>query len=110
MSQAQNRNTTIPNRFHNLPNEMLADALGRADAVLKGAEAECKALKDEFKRRGLLQAAGNEFTVTATEQISGRIDAKAVREFLGDAYYRFENAVVSTVIRVKAVNRLAAAA
>jgi hypothetical protein len=44
-------------RFHNLSNEALADVLGRADAVLKGAEAECKALKDEIKRRGLLEAA-----------------------------------------------------
>jgi len=33
------------NRFHNLSNEALADAIGRADAVLKGAEAECKALE-----------------------------------------------------------------
>jgi hypothetical protein len=37
------------NRFHNLTNEMLADAIGNADAVLKGAEADCKALKGEFK-------------------------------------------------------------
>jgi hypothetical protein len=29
-------------------------ALGQADAVLKGAEAESKALKDEFKRPWLL--------------------------------------------------------
>ena len=35
------------------PTQQLADALGHADAVLKGAEAECKALKDEIKRRGL---------------------------------------------------------
>jgi hypothetical protein len=33
------------NRFHNLSNEALADAIGRVDAVLKGAEAECKALE-----------------------------------------------------------------
>ena len=32
-------------RFHNLSNEALADAIGQADAVLKGAEAEVKALK-----------------------------------------------------------------
>jgi hypothetical protein len=110
MSQAQNRNITIPNRFHNLANEMLADALGRADAVLKGAEAEVAAIKAEIKQRGILEAAGDHFTVKVTEQISGRLDAKAVREFLGDTYFKFENAVVSTVIRIKAVNRLAAAA
>jgi hypothetical protein len=96
-------------RFHNLSNETLADALGEADAILKGAEAEVKALKDEFKRRGLLDAAGEHFAVRASEQISGRLDTKAVREFLGDRYHRFELAVVSTVIRIRSVERLAAA-
>jgi hypothetical protein len=52
-------------RFHNLSNEALADMLGQADAVLKGAEAECKALKDEFKARGLTDVAGEHFAVTA---------------------------------------------
>ena len=99
-----------PSRFHNLSDQALADALGHADAVLKGAEAECKALKDEFKRRGLTEVQGDSFLVTATEQIAGRLDGTAVKAFLGDAYHRFEKAIVSTVIRVKAVNRLAAAA
>jgi hypothetical protein len=62
MPQATNLSTT--SRFHNLTNEMLADAIGGADAVLKGAEAEAKALKEEFKSRGLLTAAGEHFTVT----------------------------------------------
>jgi hypothetical protein len=80
-------------RFHNLSNEALADMLGQADAVLKGAEAECKALKDEFKRRGLIEVAGDQFTVTTTEQIAGRLDAKDVKEYLGESYRRFEIAV-----------------
>jgi hypothetical protein len=96
-------------RFHNLSPAQLADAIGHADAVLKGAEAECRALKDEFRSRGLLDAAGEHFAVRASEQISGRIDAKAVREFLGEKYHRFELAIVSTVIRIRAVERLAAA-
>src|SRR6185437_4135139 len=108
MAQATNLSTT--SRFHNLSNEALADAIGHADAVLKGAEAECQSLKDEFKRRGLLDAAGDHFTVRASEQISGRLDTKAVKEFLGDAWRRFEVATVSTVIRIKAVERLASAA
>jgi hypothetical protein len=108
MAQAIHSNTT--SRFDNLSNAMLADAIGQADAILKGAEAETKALKEEFKRRGLLDAAGEHFAVRASEQISGRLDAKAVREFLGDRYHRFEQAVVSTVIRIRAVERLAAAA
>src|SRR5271155_3441 len=32
--------------------------------------------KDEFKARGLSDVAGDDFTVTASEQISGRIDTK----------------------------------
>jgi hypothetical protein len=79
---AQADHAYITSRFHNLSNAALADALGYADAVLKGAEAESKSLKDEFKRRNLMAASGENFTVTATEQISGRLDSKAVKEFL----------------------------
>jgi hypothetical protein len=98
------------NRFHNVSNEALADALGAADATLKGAEAECKALKDEFKRRALTEVAGDSFTVTAAEQIAGRLDVAAVKKYLGESWHRFEVATVSTVIRVKAVQRFAQAA
>ncbi|SFK72754.1 hypothetical protein [Methylocapsa palsarum] len=103
-------NNTIPSRFHNLSDIALADEIGRVDAIVKAAEAEPKALKDEFKARGLTDVAGDAFTVTATEQIAGRLDAKAVREFLGPTYVRFETAVVSTVIRIKAANRTLAVA
>ena len=110
MAKATHLATTTPSRFHNVSDEALADMLGQADAVLKGAEAECKLLKDEFKRRGLVEVAGDQFTVTATEQIAGRLDSKAVKEYLGESYRRFEVAVISTVIRIKAVQRFAAAA
>ena len=108
MAQATNLSTT--SRFHNLSNEALADELGHADALLKGAEAECKALKDEFKHRGLLTVAGEQFTVTRSEQISGRLDVNAVKQYLGESWRRFEIATVSTVIRIKAVQRFASAA
>ena len=108
MAQAVNLSTIF--RFHNLSNEALADALGHADAVLKGAEAEAAALKAEFKRRGLSEVAGDNFTITATEQIAGRLDVKAVKEWLGESWRRFEIAAITTVIRVKAVQRLDAAA
>jgi hypothetical protein len=110
MAQATNVSTISPSRFHNLAGPALADALGHADALLKGAEAECKLLKDEFKRRGLIEVAGCQFTVTATEQIAGRLDTKAVKQYLGESYHRFEVAVISTVIRVKAVQRITSAA
>jgi hypothetical protein len=106
MAQATANHT----RFHNLTNEMLADAIGQADAVLKGAEAECKALKDEFKGRGLLTAAGERFTVTRSDQVSSRLDVTAVKQFLGDAWRKFETASITTVIRIKAAQQLPAAA
>jgi hypothetical protein len=101
-------NTT--SRFHNLPDAALDDEVGRVDAISKAAEAELKALKDEFKARGLSNVAGDAFTVTATDQVAWRLDTKAVREFLGDACARFESVATSTVIRVKAADRLALAA
>ena len=97
-------------RFHNLSDAALADEIGRVDAIVKSAEAELKALKEEFKARGLSSASGDAFSVTATEQIAGRLDSKAVKEFLGEAYTKFETAVVSTVVRIKpAVRPLAIA-
>ena len=108
---AQATNPSITSRFHNLSNEALADALGYADAVLKGAEAECRALKDKVKCRGLLEAAGEYFAVSkVAEQIAGRLDVAAVKQYLGNSWRRFEVAAVSTVIRIKAVTQIAAAA
>ena len=107
---AQAIDSSATSRFHNISNEALADALGHADVALKDAEAECKLLKDEYKRRGLLTVAGEHFTVTRSEQISGRLDVKAVKEYLGEFYRRFEVATISTVIRIKAVRRFASAA
>src|SRR5271169_4783166 len=102
--------TTTVSRFHNLSDEALADAIGRADAIVNGAEAQLATLKNEFKARGLSDVAGDEFSVTATEQISGRIDTKAVKELLGARYSAFERVIISTVIRIKAASRLAIAA
>jgi hypothetical protein len=73
---------------------MLADAIGQADAILKGAEAEAKALKDEFKARGILTAAGERFTVTLSDQVSSRLDVGAVKAFLGESWKRFETSVL----------------
>jgi hypothetical protein len=98
MAQAADLPTT--SRFHNLSSGALADALGHADAVLKGVEAECKALKDEIKRRGLLEATGDSFAIRVSEEISGRLDVAAVKQHLGDAWRRFELATVSPVVRI----------
>jgi hypothetical protein len=41
-------------------------------------------------------------------KISGRLDVSAVKQYLGESWRRFEVATVSTVIRIKAAQRLAA--
>lgn len=102
--------TAIASRFHNTSDADLADAIGRADAIVKAAEAELKALKDELKARGVAQVQGRDFTVNVSEQIAGRLDAKALRAAFGEAIAKFETAVVSTVIRIKAANRMQAVA
>jgi hypothetical protein len=98
------------NRFHNLSNEALADAIGNADLALKVHEAEVKALKEEFKQRGILTAAGEHFTVTRSDQVSSRLDVAAVKQSVGDAWRRFETANITTLICIKANQRLAHAA
>ena len=102
--------TNTISRFHNIADGALADEIGRVDAISKAAEAELKALKDDFKARGLSASVGDSYTVTATEQIAGRLDTAAVRQFLGAACARFETAIVSTVIRVKPTARTLAIA
>ena len=63
--------TPTISRFHNLFDAALADELGRFDSISKAAEAELKALKDEFKARGLPAASGDAFMVTATDRSPG---------------------------------------
>ena len=99
MAQATDLPTT--SRFHNLSSGALADALGHADAVLKGAEAEAKALKDEIKRRGLLEAAGDSFAIRVSEQISGRLDVAAVKQPTSAGRSRLAFTALAAKIRPK---------
>jgi hypothetical protein len=94
----------MASKYHNLSDAALADEIGRIDAIAKAAEAELKALKDEFKARGLDCAKGEFSTVTASEVFT--IDVARVREALGDRVKQFETLIVSTVIRIKPARRL----
>ena len=98
------------NRFHNLTPAMLADEIGRVDAIQKAAEAELKALKAAFVDLHVDQVIGTSYTVSAAEQIAGRLDTKAVRAHLGASASRFEVATISTVVRVKPSARTLAVA
>jgi hypothetical protein len=74
-------------------------------AQLNASSGECG-----FKQRGLLTVAGEHFTITRSDQASSRLDVAAVKQFLGDAWRKFETASITTVIRIKASQRLAHAA
>ena len=106
---ATSTHTTI--RFHNLSPAQLADEIGQIDAIMKAAEAELKAPKAAFVDLKVNQAIGNSYTVTASEQIAGRLDAKAVCEFLGaNVASRFEVTTISTTVRIKPTARTLAVA
>jgi hypothetical protein len=87
----------------------LADAIGNADLAFKAHEAQVKALTEEFKARGILAAEGEHFTVNRSDQVASRLDVAAVKQFLGDAWRKFEIPSITTVVRIKAVQRIAAA-
>jgi hypothetical protein len=44
-----------------------------------------------------------------SDQVGSRLDVQAVKRFLGDPCRKFETANITTVIRIRAVERLAAA-
>jgi hypothetical protein len=104
--RCNNNGKQVPQPKHSLSNEALADEIGRVDAIAKAAEAELKALKDEFKARGLDCAEGVISTVTAAEVFKHTLDTARVREALGDHVKQFETLMVSTVIRIKPTRRL----
>jgi hypothetical protein len=78
---------------------MLADEIGRIDAIAKAAEAELKAL-------GLDCIEGGLSTVTACEVFKNTLDVARVRELLGDRVQQYETLSVSTIIRIKPTRRL----
>ena len=86
----------------NLTNEQLADALGEAKQILKGAEAAFDGLKGEAKRRGLTRADGQTFGFTISQEMVLVLDAVKVKEFLGQAVGRFQKESFRETLRVVA--------
>ena len=74
MAQATDLPTT--SRFHNLSTAALAKRTRQRRRGAEGRRGQCKALKDEIKRRGLLETAGDSFAIRVSEQISGRLDVQ----------------------------------
>jgi hypothetical protein len=86
-----------------VPRQTRAAGSGEFGRPVIGRRNHCNA-------RELTAVAGESFTVTATEQIAGRLEVQAVKAYLGESWYRFEVPMVSTVIRIKAVQQVARAA
>ena len=89
---------------HNVSDEQLADMIGLADAKEKAAKAEADELKAEMKARANgkdIEVKGEKFAVTVTDQISARLDTKAVRKYFGKKVAQFEVDAISTVCRIK---------
>ena len=104
---AMNSTPATPSLFSD---EALADAIGRADAIVKGAEAELATLKDEFKSRGLVGSRGRRIHGDGVRTDFGPDRRQGREGLLGARYSAFEKVIISTVIRIKAANRLALAA
>ena len=52
-------NTTIPGKLHNISPSMLADLIGELDRKAKDADNELKAAKDALKARKIVTATGD---------------------------------------------------
>ena len=84
------------NQFHNFSNEALADAIGSADLALKAHEAEVKAPEGRVQEPRLAPDHRRALYGDALrDQISSELDTTAVKQFLGDAWRRFETAKAS---------------
>ena len=73
--------TPIISRFHNLSDAALADEIGRVDSISKAAEAELKALKDEFRARGLKTATGDGFMSRRAKRLAAALTRKRSATF-----------------------------
>ena len=80
-------NTTISNRFHNISPAMLADLIGQLDRSAKVASAELDAAKDAFKSRGLLVAEGDAFAIVLQKTIRATLDTATVKAEMGQPWY-----------------------
>ena len=88
-----------PDRFHNLPDALLADQIGDLDCQSKAIETELKAAKDALKARGVEKAFGERFTVCVSETVRWNLDTAAVKAEMGAKWYdaHCKTAPVTTV-------------
>ena len=96
-------------RFHNIPNALLADRIGDLDCRSKAIEAELKAAKDALKARGVDRTDGLRFTVTFSQFIRVTLDAAAIRSEMGGKWCDDRSKLAEVVTARITVNKAALA-
>ena len=102
-------NTTNTDRFHNMADGMLADAIGDLDCQSKALEAELKAAKDALKSRGANKVDGVRFTVTFSASIRQTLDTAAVKDAMGQTWFDDHSKLAEVVTARVIVNKAALA-
>lgn len=93
----------MTNPFHNLSSAELADDYGAVDGQIKALSERKDAIKSELLARNIEKIEGERFTLTVSEQVSKRLDTKALKDALGaDICAEYERETISQVVRVKA--------
>jgi len=98
----------MPNQYHNMPTDLLADEIGSADSDIKARVEMLDEMKEEFRRRGLNVCRGADYIVTASESTSKRLDTKRLQADLGDALDGYYTESTSTRILIKPAAKQAA--
>ena len=97
-------NTTIPGKLHNISPSMLADLIGELDRKAKDADNELKAAKDALKARNIVTATGDLFTVQVASQIRASLDTTAIRAEMGSEWCDDRSKLAEVVtVRIAAV-------
>jgi len=85
----------MPTQYDNHTNTMLADEIGRLDREAKDLGKLLDAAKSEFKARGLSEATGEKYAITATASTRWSLDAKKIKAAMDEAWVsahsRFSN-------------------
>jgi len=73
-------------QLHRISDEALADEIGALDQEAKRVERSLKAMKAEFKARGVEEARGSRFAVLAKTSVRISLDTTRIKKVMGDAW------------------------
>ena len=93
----------MASNLHNVASTAIADEYGTIAGQIDLLEKRKSELKAELVARSVEHVEGARFTVTVSEQVSKRLDTKALKDALGpNIIAEYERETTSQVVRVKA--------